>query len=403
MLKGGNPLTVGVGIIIEVIRKNNSDYDPEIQAGQELPPSTSDPIYLGTLLRLFAKHVTGFMELILSPNHTVLQGEISVSVKRKALLVASGESIEPLGFDRFKTCELMAELLHCSNMGLLNEKGSEAHISQRDKERERLRAEGSLSRHREPHSAITEFSEDGSSFETDALDNNSPRASRRLEVTNSAEDDGFEDVGRSEDIPNESKDAFDTGDEDSSRPRLLKRASSRVSLEEEFFDEPLESPKKAETKEEHVESPTTAVASRVGGLDLTRDDTTRDPGASAQDLVNEIESQLQPAVDNNKTHLKPGDSHDGALSTSPLSMSPNPNDTPAPLFAPRTDDAPEAEAEGELYNEGTEAGQAQEGEAAPPFVPHLENDIDGRPIVGDYLKQQFVDYRVVPTILVCQS
>ena len=28
MLKGGNPLTVGGGIIIEVIRKNNSDYDP---------------------------------------------------------------------------------------------------------------------------------------------------------------------------------------------------------------------------------------------------------------------------------------------------------------------------------------------------------------------------------------
>ncbi|KPI40644.1 Extragenic suppressor of kinetochore protein 1 [Cyphellophora attinorum] len=30
MLQGGNPLTVGVGIVIEVIRKNNSDYDPKV-------------------------------------------------------------------------------------------------------------------------------------------------------------------------------------------------------------------------------------------------------------------------------------------------------------------------------------------------------------------------------------
>jgi hypothetical protein len=52
MLRAENPLTVGMGIIIEVIRKNNSDYDPEVGAGRGLPPSSSDPIYLGTLLRL---------------------------------------------------------------------------------------------------------------------------------------------------------------------------------------------------------------------------------------------------------------------------------------------------------------------------------------------------------------
>ena len=33
MLRGGNALTVGVGIIIEVIRKNNSDYDPDVASG----------------------------------------------------------------------------------------------------------------------------------------------------------------------------------------------------------------------------------------------------------------------------------------------------------------------------------------------------------------------------------
>lgn len=123
MLHGGNPLTVGVGIVIEVIRKNNSDYDPENGHNPEAPPTNHDPIYLGTLLRMFAKHVPDFMELILSSKHTVTDGEKTKVTERGKLSSAWGTEIEPLGFDRFKTCELMAELLHCSNMGLLNERG----------------------------------------------------------------------------------------------------------------------------------------------------------------------------------------------------------------------------------------------------------------------------------------
>ena len=52
MLGGGNALTVGVGIVIEVIRKNNSDYDPDTTAEASTRPSSRDPIYLGTLLRI---------------------------------------------------------------------------------------------------------------------------------------------------------------------------------------------------------------------------------------------------------------------------------------------------------------------------------------------------------------
>jgi len=134
MLRGGNALTVGVGIIIEVIRKNNSDYDVDSQVGPE--PKTSDPIYLGTLLRQFARHVPDFMHLIRSP-----------SSKKPDLKAAFGRTIEPLGFDRFKTCELMAELLHCSNMGLLNERGAEEDVRKRDAERERLKRKASSRRH----------------------------------------------------------------------------------------------------------------------------------------------------------------------------------------------------------------------------------------------------------------
>ena len=49
----------------------------------------------------------------------------------------------------------------------------------------------------------------------------------------------------------------------------------------------------------------------------------------------------------------------------------------------------------------TELESSIQQKEAAAFVPHIENDLDGQPIVGDYLKIQFVDHKVVPTILVC--
>lgn len=200
MLQGGNPLTVGVGIVIEVIRKNNSDYDLETQIGPT--PKSSDPIYLGVLLRQFAKHIPDFMRLILDSKHN------------KGLKAAFGKSIEPLGFDRFKTCELMAELLHCSNMALLNERGSEAEIRQRDAERERLKAEGKLAPMREPHPGH-EFgtSVDSSGFhhaQAPSDIDEPPEEIKRLEVSNNTEEEDFENVA----APTEDfRDDFDEKDE----------------------------------------------------------------------------------------------------------------------------------------------------------------------------------------------
>jgi SIT4-associating protein SAP185/190 len=93
MLESGNPLTVGVGIVIEVIRKNNSDYDPDMGNDPNAIPSSRDPIYLGNLLRLFAQHVPEFMSLIMDGPS-----------KKPSIESTFGEKLEPLGFDRFKTC-----------------------------------------------------------------------------------------------------------------------------------------------------------------------------------------------------------------------------------------------------------------------------------------------------------
>lgn len=111
MLKGGYALGNGVGIIIEIIRKNNSDYDilPVLYITLEShAPTGRDPIYLGHLLKVFGSRISDFNKLLTHSDRNV------------TLRTTFGE-IKPLGFERFKICELIAELLHCSNMALLND------------------------------------------------------------------------------------------------------------------------------------------------------------------------------------------------------------------------------------------------------------------------------------------
>jgi SIT4-associating protein SAP185/190 len=464
MLRGGNPLTVGVGMIIEVIRKNNSDYDPDVGAGPDSIPSSSDPIYLGTLLRCFAKRVPDFMGLLLSPTHAVADGNSQITIKRKELGVAFGNKIEPLGFDRFKTCELMAELLHCSNMGLLNERGSEAFVRQRDEERERLKAEGALNV-KPPASAITEFSEDSANFTNGVSPlglNTGAEETRKLEVQNNAEDDGFEDVGSSADLVEDIKDDFDEKDEKSPfeiepdspptlMPSLPKPSKPRLDLDEDFVDEPLtsprlesvdekeaempeaEGPESLESKTEHEsESPTSGLASAVNYLAVNEDTSmsyhptfaspepqptempteppahhelvTPSPTADAPPLPHRERSLEPSAVDEN--------SHRGLV--------PHPDDKPAPLFASRVQDPSsddtlrpaEDSFEGGNGERTLDTTHAEEGDSNrsvllsgndQSFAPQFEYDVDGQPMVGDFLKMMFVEHRVVPTILVSYS
>jgi SIT4-associating protein SAP185/190 len=129
MLHGGTSLANGVGIMIEIIRKNNSDYDfvPVLYITIEShPPTSRDPIYLGHLIKVFSKNIPKFTKML-------------DSTKLKMVETPFGK-IEPLGFERFKICELIAELLHCSNMGLLNDEAGEDIVRERDIERERILA-----------------------------------------------------------------------------------------------------------------------------------------------------------------------------------------------------------------------------------------------------------------------
>lgn len=453
MLGGGNPLTVGVGIVIEVIRKNNSDYDPDVVAEPNSTPSSRDPIYLGTLLRLFAQHVPDFMNLIMN-----------APAQKDRLDSTFGEKIEPLGFDRFKTCELMAELLHCSNMALLNEVGSEELIAARDEERQRLRREGKLvSYHGE------EIPQPGDDLTMRISQSTAPDEGRKLEVTNvSAEDDGFEEVTHSTD--EDTSHEFVRAEEDITDlpglpdpPSHSPTASFLDRDDDDFVDEPLSSPRlnvrDADTKDEDAgfEDPELMVAPLSPTKPLspkkTKPTGTTEESAPSAD----VESEETPKKDTEtspetKGHnpepndeaqegsVVSGQSEEPAIPTptvsepedvktegaeiksgggpsQPEGLSPHAEDTPAPLFSgqssvPVTDStdggqaakagepaednerkAKEADAtEHEAGDASIIVGHATETAAAPAEGPP-------NPVVGDYLKMQFVEYRVVPTIL----
>jgi SIT4-associating protein SAP185/190 len=411
MLRGGNPLTVGVGIVIEVIRKNNSDYDLDNQIGPV--PKTSDPIYLGTLLREFAKNVPKFMELI------------THSSQKKELKVAFGDKIEPLGFDRFKTCELMAELLHCSNMALLNERGSEAEVKRRDAERDRLKAEGKLTAGKDTSDA-NDFgtSVDSQGFHharaPSSSSGESPEEIRRLEVSNNGEDE-FENVTASEALVDEMKDDFDEKDELVGEPseRSPKVHPQNVPEKSDLEVAPL-SPRKTVASPAHsrsgsknaveanpaadADSPTSAgVTEKLGAVGLDKDAVMKDsPPRDATESDTTSDTSGIPT---------PPSTSDGR------ELSPHPDDKPAPLFAKKRPQSPEKGSDSSESHPApdsttseattTEADTTEEGRALtsePPDhedeVPPYEVDLDGAPVVGDLLKMMFVDHQVVPTILV---
>lgn len=483
MLTGGNPLTVGVGIVIEVIRKNNSDYDPDVGADEGSTPSCRDPIYLGTLLRLFADHVPDFMNLIMN-----------APAQKKHMSSTFGEKLQPLGFDRFKTCELMAELLHCSNMGLMNEVGSEELIAARDIERQRLRGEGKLIPRRED-----EASTSADDLTMRFSHNTAHSDSRRLEVTNIAEDDGFEEVEHSREMNEDTSHEFVKAEEEIPPPVPIPSFFDKD--DDELVDEPLSSPRLLIKDDGDIESPqfddpdlivaplsprkktadsidsTPAAPSTVEKKDTTektetaesqnekitqedkvdaRTAPTIDTTASVQDDASDSSVLLTPATTTANESLPDQDSRgaptpeipetDVTPATKDEPKASNESDAPAKLEAPeppqaavastredddssksssdeetKSDDEPLPAApapptsssgppvkskmaaekeEGDDESDQAEAGVESIIIRAVPDPPFEAQRNSIQPVVGDYLKMQFVEHRVVPTILV---
>ncbi|KAF9010875.1 SAPS-domain-containing protein [Hymenopellis radicata] len=125
-----------VGVIIELIRKNNSDYfepylfhtlrnrlmqvqqqlssQPENVTREALERTMAEMVehmgvvHLGPVLEIVNENLPTLVKYLKSPRSST--GPVASTV---------GTSL-PLTFERFRICELIAELLHCSNMSLLN-------------------------------------------------------------------------------------------------------------------------------------------------------------------------------------------------------------------------------------------------------------------------------------------
>jgi SIT4-associating protein SAP185/190 len=417
MLGGGNPLTVGVGIVIEVIRKNNSDYDPDVGPDNNAAPSSRDPIYLGTLLRRFADHVPDFMNLIMNTN-----------AQKQRIDSTFDDKIEPLGFDRFKTCELMAELLHCSNMALLNEVGSEQAIALRDQERQKLRAEGKLipARNEEGQSSAEDLTMRGR--------RSSPDDGRRLEVTNASDDDGFEEVTPSGEMTEDTSHEFVKAEDEIPTGQ----ASSFIDRDDDddFVDEPLSSPRLnvQEVKVNDLpefENPELMVAplatkGAAHGTAATDEESKPEGDAASGDApVSSQDAALPESVADDVSTDKSASAEESRVGDdTPETLTSQSNSTddstseptaessdPQPTSGGKTEasstpseSSPSSEP-GQQAAEAPGQGTATPGEAsivvahmAKPAAPATHEQVE--PVVGDYLKIQFVKNQVVPTILV---
>ena len=370
MLKGGNPLTVGVGIVIEVIRKNNSDYDPDHLGGPDTLPTPYDPIYLGNLLRSFACHIPDFMALIQSPKHAVHIGNELKTVDRGRLNSAWGAKIEPLGFDRFKTCELMAELLHCSNMGLLNEPGSDEYVRHRDAEREKLIRDGFFSAHRDEQSGI-DYNDAAADFTNGStIDSSSPEDVKGSHMLRAGEEEGFEDVGSSGVLIGGDEDRETDDLSTASQPAMSPAANSNVNAELNSANPP------NPLTISEPQSPTADLAEQVGEINF--------------DSKHQREHENPVQTQENQTLMSTQRDDVSALSVAPHEESLN--------SAGHSTNQPESASS---TNEPAQnMNQNNDGSGEDSAEQYIQYDTDGQPVVGDYLKIMFVENKVVPTILV---
>ncbi|GAA5921785.1 hypothetical protein JCM1841_001862 [Sporobolomyces salmonicolor] len=144
-------LVAAIAVLVDLIRKNNSDFVeqqmlawarrkeadaaekelleadgaeivralplPGRESGEE-PEDDKGPsiVDLGGMLSVIAERISGLQALIKKPRSST------------AVVKSAAGPLSPLTLERFRICELYAELLHCSNMSLLNRSDRSAHL-----------------------------------------------------------------------------------------------------------------------------------------------------------------------------------------------------------------------------------------------------------------------------------
>ena len=265
------------------------------------------------MLRLFASRIDDFQKLLAKPKSV------------PPSIATTFGHIEPLGFERFRICELYAELLHCSNMVLLNDPRGEEIVKERDVERERLRKEG----HSKPLSVDVWGDTD--------LGNGKQWATSE---TNSS--DGSEDGDSKEEIANRG---------------LHQNHVGQKQTDTETVANP-DTPTVSDDKEAHRASPHLHLDSpqELKGLEEGKVQTDQQQREELDTTTSElIENASQP-------QSKQDD------------ISPPPD----------------------IQSGSKENGEATHSNSRPPSITRPGSN---RPVVGDYLKMQFVEAKVLPSVV----
>lgn len=258
------------------------------------------------MLRLFASRINDFQKLLATPKSV------------PASIATTFGRIEPLGFERFRICELYAELLHCSNMVLLNDARGEEIVKQRDGERDRLRKEG----HSKPPSV-------------DIWGDTDLGNGKRWGTSEAYSSDGSE-IGNSKAIENQ-------------------------------------------------ELPTNHVNEKGSGAEtapkLVSPEFPKIEGATH--IQSDLKSQPSPEVYQEKSQSRVLQSEKLEATSSNLVGSPS-----------------ESHLKGEIAN-STETQNSVNKNGDAPQNAHISSNtsVKTRPVVGDYLKMQFVEAKVLPSVV----
>jgi len=259
------------------------------------------------MLRLFASRIGDFQKLLAKPKSV------------PSSIATTFGHIEPLGFERFRICELYAELLHCSNMVLLNDPRGEPIVLERDIERERLRKEGRT----KPTPKVDIWGDtdlgNGRQWGTEPL--------------SSDESEGSDSKDEKE-IPNPN------GNQETAKPEDLESSSNA------FVRTPNQLPNTAERSLE-------------------------------PDLISQQEQSIESP-------------HDDGLSTEPG------------IATSRTEDQPAADAvtaPPEEIKSIKSIDEEQFQTQDPAHILSTTNAVTSRAVVGDYLKMQFVEAKVLPSVV----
>ncbi|CAO3565882.1 unnamed protein product [Mortierella alpina] len=316
----------GVTIFIELIRRNNSDYDIEPLPPNAVPPR--EAVDLSDLLKVLAARIEDFKDLLVVPRS--VPGPIETSIGLQT----------PLGFERLKICEMFAELLHCSNMAVLNSRPIISVSADGTVKVPTVAAEQTFHHHQSQHvkeEAEATKSESASGDEPAEEAQSKPLEERDIQISPGQEEKPGESVLQKDKEAVDTSRETDESGKTSSSSGEEKEEMTEKKEDEKAFDEKKEVDKKEEEKDEKEP-------------ELKQASETADPNEHLEGL--EVDATAAPPLDDQATpRASPPPGPAATLASSTI----------ATLVSPNT----------------------LEGEVLIP--------------VGDFLKLQFVDHRIIPT------